>query len=537
MVCAISPHPQAKALRRFGQSEEGSLTVFALCLFFLMVIMAGVAIDVTRYETTRTALQNTLDRCTLMAAALDQELVPETVVRDCVSKAGMAGMLQDVQVVAGMNLRQVTTRGRADTRPFFLHMIGIEKMDAVAGASAVQSITNIELSLVLDVSGSMAGAKIDNLKAAASAFVDTVLAADTDNRMSISLVPYNGQVNLGPNLRSQFNTTDQHGVANVNCIDLPASAYAGTNMSTAVAMPMTADADSYSNTWMTWGYLANTDGWATPHPLNKWCPASTGNIVRLPNNDATLLKDQINGLTAIGATSINAGLKWGVTLLDPQSRGLMAATGLMPATFAGRPFDYTDENVMKIIVLMTDGQHFAEERMNAGFRTGASIIWRSAGDGQYSILHAARAGADKYWVPHLSLWQAAPWNSGAGVTRLNWEQVWAAQRVTYVAWQMYGRALGTDAATMTAAYDAAMAMFRTPTATTAMDAQLQAICTMAKDQDVIIYGIAFEAPAGGQAQISECASSDSHYFNAAGLEISTAFNTIANNITQLKLTQ
>ena len=60
---------------------------------------------------------------------------------------------------------------------------------------------------------------------------------------------------------------------------------------------------------------------------------------------------------------------------------------------------------------------------------------------------------------------------------------------------------------------------------------------MAKDQDVIIYGIAFEAPAGGQAQISQCASSPAHYFNAAGLEISTAFNTIANNITQLKLTQ
>lgn len=537
MVRAISPRPSARVLRRFGRAEEGSLTVFALCLFFLMVIMAGVAIDVTRYEMTRTALQNTLDRCTLMAAALDQELVPDEVVRDCIAKAGMASMLEDVHVVAGMNLREVTTRGRADTNPFFLHMIGIEEMDAVARSSAEQSITNIELSLVLDVSGSMAGAKISNLKTAASAFVDTVLAADSDNRTSIALVPYNGQVNLGPTLRSQFNATDIHGTANVNCIDLPANAYDGTAMSTTAAMPMTADADSYSTTWMTMGFLARTDGWATPHPLNKWCPASTGNIVRLPNNDGTLIKAQINGLTAIGATSINAGLKWGVTLLDPASRGLMNATGLMPATFAPRPFDYADEDVMKIIVLMTDGAHFAEERINAGFRTGASTIWRSAGDGQYSILHAARVGPNKYWVPHLSAWQATAWNSGAGVARLNWEQVWAAQRVAYVAWQMYGRALGTDAATMTAAYDAAMAMFRTQTATTAMDDQLQAICAMAKDQDVIIYGIAFEAPAGGQAQISQCASSPAHYFNAAGLEISTAFNTIANNITQLKLTQ
>ena len=67
-------------------------------LFFLMVIMTGLAIDVTRYEMTRTALQNTLDRCTLMAAALDQKLVPDDVVRDCVSKARMGDMLEDVHL-------------------------------------------------------------------------------------------------------------------------------------------------------------------------------------------------------------------------------------------------------------------------------------------------------------------------------------------------------------------------------------------------------------------------------------------------------
>jgi Flp pilus assembly protein TadG len=526
------------SLVNFGKSDEGSLTVFALCLFFLMVIMAGVAIDVTRYETTRTALQNTLDRCTLMAAALDQRLTPEEVVRDCVSKAGMADQLESIHVVSGMNLREVKSQGRAASDPLFMHMIGIETMDALAVSTAVQSISNIELALVLDVSGSMAGAKIERLKVAASDFVDTVLASDHDNRLSIALVPYNGQVNLGANLRSQFNVTDLHGVADVNCIDLPANVYTATSMSQTAAMPMTGNVDSYSNTWMTWDYLSRTDGWALPHPLNKWCPPSTTNTVRMPSNNGTTLKAQINALTAVGATSINAGLKWGLTLLDPASRAAMAGTGQMPTAFAGRPFDYTDPKATKIIVLMTDGEHFAEERLNAGFRTGASPIRRSNGDGEYSIRHADRAGPNKYWVPHRSAWQANAWNSGSGVTQLNWDQVWAAQRMSYVAWQMYGRALGNnDPAQMTAAYDAAMAMFRSKTATTAMDAQLQQVCTMAKDQNVIIYGIAFEAPTGGQAQILQCASSEEYYFNANGPEIETAFSTIANNITQLRLTQ
>jgi homospermidine synthase len=70
-----------------------------------------------------------------------------------------------------------------------------------------------------------------------------------------------------------------------------------------------------------------------------------------------------------------------------------------------------------------------------------------------------------------------------------------------------------------------------------MNTQLQKACTQAKDKGVIVYGIAFEAPSGGQTQIKNCASSAAHYYNATGLQISSAFRSIANNISQLRLTQ
>jgi hypothetical protein len=54
---------------------------------------------------------------------------------------------------------------------------------------------------------------------------------------------------------------------------------------------------------------------------------------------------------------------------------------------------------------------------------------------------------------------------------------------------------------------------------------------------VIVYGIAFEAPANGQTQIAACASGAANYFDANGIQISTAFAAIANNISQLRLTQ
>jgi hypothetical protein len=53
----------------------------------------------------------------------------------------------------------------------------------------------------------------------------------------------------------------------------------------------------------------------------------------------------------------------------------------------------------------------------------------------------------------------------------------------------------------------------------------------------VVYGIGFEAPSSGRNELRACSTSTSHYFDASGLEISTAFRAIASNISQLRLTQ
>ena len=112
--------------------DHGALIVFALFLFVLMAMMGGVAIDVLRYETTRTHLSQTLDRCTLMAAGLTQRLDPQSVFEDCVEKAGLADKLESVVVLDGLSSRDVQATARAATNPFFLHLIGIDEFDAKA---------------------------------------------------------------------------------------------------------------------------------------------------------------------------------------------------------------------------------------------------------------------------------------------------------------------------------------------------------------------------------------------------------------------
>ena len=203
---------------------------------------------------------------------------------------------------------------------------------------------------------------------------------------------------------------------------------------------------------------------------------------------------------------------------------------------------------MKIVVLMTDGAHFAEERVNDEYKTGTSPIFKSPYDGNYSIRHdtgrPATAGTRRYWVPHRNEYRALPWTntSDTGATTLannpmQWQTVWSEVRLQWVAWQLYGRALGTNSSQRGQQYTTWLANLRSQTATTTMDSQLQTICTKAKQNGITVYGIAFEAPAAGQTQIAACSTSNAHYFNAAGLQIRTAFRAIASNISQLRLTQ
>lgn len=532
-------------IRTFHKAEDGTLVIFALVLFVLMAMMGGVAVDVMKYEATRTQLSQTLDRCTLMAASLDQRLAPQEVVEDCVAKAGLGEQLQSVVVLEGVNSRDVQAVAKADTKPFFMHMLGIDRFDAAAGSRAEQKITDVEIALVLDVSGSMGGTKISNLRTAASKFVATMLDNDPNRRISIAIVPYNAQVNLGPTLLSKFNVTAPHNalnrpfdLANHNCLELPPSVFGAAGISRTVALPQMAQSDHAYGTDTGNYYTAPTStSYAVPNFGANFCRTEANNVVRMPSQDKAQLQGWINGLTANGNTSIALGMKWGTVLLDPSARSIYdeyIAAGQMSANLSGRPFDTGSRDSMKVIVLMTDGEHVAHDRINDDFKAGPSPIWRSSGDGRYSIYHAGQPGSAKYYVPHLNTWRTTAWTSNATpAVQQDWRSVWTNLKLSYVAWQFYGRPYGYSAYT-----NAINTMRSTYASVAELNSRLQATCAQAKADGVIVYGIAFEAPLNGQTQISQCATSvEQHYFDVADREIETAFDTIASNLTMLKLTQ
>lgn len=555
---------------RFRADEGGGVTPFILICFVLMLLIGGTAVDVMRYETQRVAVQNTLDRATLAAASVKQTLTPTLVVNDWFAKADLDSELISVTVTSGVNYKQVEAQAEVLSENYFMQMLDIEYLYGTDTSAARQSITNVEIVLVLDVSGSMYNSitRITNLKTAAKNFIDTVLLSDTENKISISIVPYNGQVNLGPTLFGKFTAADTHSYPNSYCLDLPTSTYSSTTLSRATAFAQTPFADSWSSTTQSTSYTAPVSLYydATRGLYsNVWCNPVAGNQVRPMSNNRTTLKSQIDGLVAIGATSIDMGMKWGTFFLDPSSRGIngeLAGAGLVPAYFSARPADYTDEETLKVIVLMTDGENFQQERFNSGYRTGASPIWRAT-DSRYSIFHSSRVNSSTstticnsrpFWVPHLSAWHSRPWNgttpSGTAcyvpatttytsTTQQTWQNVWQAVRVQWVAWELYARALGTTSGTRTSTFNTWLANFRSLTDTATMDTRLDDICTLAKDNGILVYGIAFEAPTVGTNAIRACSSDpkSNYFFDVDGLAIASAFSAIASNLSQLRLTQ
>ncbi|MCR9126814.1 MAG: pilus assembly protein TadG-related protein [Rhodobacteraceae bacterium] len=186
--------------RRFRPvaDESGAMVIFGVYLFVMMLMVAGIGVDLMRAERDRTELQNALDRAVLAAADMDQQLAPATVVADYMQRAGLRAYLGDVTVGEGVNFRSVAASASRPMDTQFMHMTGVDRLTVPARSAAMESRLNIEISLVLDISGSMrSNNRMTTMRVAARQFVDQVLEGEAALRTSVSVVPYAGHVNPG----------------------------------------------------------------------------------------------------------------------------------------------------------------------------------------------------------------------------------------------------------------------------------------------------------------------------------------------------
>lgn len=414
-------------LADFRSDETGGVAIFVVFLFVMMLMFGGIAVDVMRFEWRRVALQQTLDRAVLAASSMQQKTrTPQEITTEWFQVAGLGADAIEVDystpIVTGVsNANKRTAKASATVRSYnhFMGWLNVNYLEAPVVAAAAEGIAKVEVVLVLDITGSMqdpaaAGdtkTKIEALREAADNFVTIVKGADSKNGVSIGVVPYASQVNIPASLRQRFNTTRvsswnfvaNSGVPDTNCIEIPTSTYTSAGLSRTLAMPMAAVADTYTGNRATLDVpepvLGTTGDYRrlSDYPPSvqfgpKLCttkvddPATTANEaeynqVLLPTKDADTVKARIAQLTAAGNTSIAIGMRWGSAILDQSATGLYTITD---SDGKVRPFQNNDPEVRKILVLMTDGEHVANNYVYDTYKTGPSPFWRGT-DGNIAL--------------------------------------------------------------------------------------------------------------------------------------------------------
>lgn len=576
----------AQFTRQFRREEEGAMTYFA-CMIFLMILMVGgIGVDTLISEMRRTQIQGTLDNAVLAAASLEQELDPAVVVQEYIDKSPLAGQLTNVQVEEGLGYRTVRATANTTSQSKIMRIFQNSRNDEFewtfatpaettlsVESGAEERIGSVEISMVLDVSGSMnSNSRLSNLKIAAKDFVDTLTTTTEDGNLSISIVPYATQVSAPQELVQHMNISTEH--SHSNCVNFQSSDFDTTSIDPSSALQRTMHFDP----WNSSDGRDNDPVDLVPFPVCPEATDATREMVVL-QKDAATLRTYIDSLWGGGNTSIDVGMKWGTALLDSSLQPViedMTIAGDVPADFVDRPHPYNASQTLKVVVLMTDGQNTSQYYIDDDFRTGDSNIWWNEQEEVYSVYIGQDTGDEDndgnteepmYYWPHLNDWRDHAYGEGTyDETQTTWEcksyrrngscrryrkiykvvtvnepgtaevvtypDLWAHTTLKYNLYEHYYPWMNDSDAANDWYYDV-----RKYVGGSTKDARTQSICDAAKANDIVVFTIGFEAPSNGVAVLQNCASSISHYFDVDGLEIADAFAAIAASIRQLRLIQ
>ncbi|NOR61586.1 MAG: hypothetical protein GQ535_03710 [Rhodobacteraceae bacterium] len=494
----------------FRKDEGGGILAFYLVMFITMMIGGGMAIDFIRHEIKREAMQDALDRGVLAAAGNAKAASATSTAEIAAAEAAAIATVRSYIEVSGFNpdahgvtvtptITPFSQRVDADADfsvdTFFLSLTGIDTLAGVAAAGATVSVSKIELSLIVDISGSMGGTKIENLRTAATTFVTDMLDGDRSDFTSISLVPFSGQTSATPEMMTSYNYSRWHNFS--SCVDFDGSDYTSTTLSTLTPLAQT---QHFAPEW-----ISDAD--------SDWCPRSDISIVPYSNSIVDL-SAAIGNLRATGMTAGQVGMKWGITLLDESSQPLVTSLitqNEIDPVFAGRPAAADDDETLKFAIMMTDGDNTPQYNVKSDMYLTYEVILDANKDvGESPNYHApenviADNGDD------FDDWELSTGQRTAGYWDAN------PPNSNYVPWSFSHLFVRVNPTTE--------------------NTRMQDICTAAKDSGIVIFTIGYDVSVGSTAynQMRSCASSIGHFYPVETTDLSAAFASIQQAIQKLKL--
>lgn len=354
----------AERAAAFAGDRRGNFALIAAAVAPTLVMSVGFGVNVAQSYQLRSSLQNALDAAVTSTArdlttgktlpgdanaSVTGFLAANTDAKFSVQKSFVLDSL-----TVDRTARTISATASADVAiafPLFSMLAPHVRVDS----AALYSDKSVEVAMMLDVTGSMKGGKISDLKTAATNAVTTLLGSQDPARprVRIALVPYAEAVNVGKLSTSSVFVERTGGPDLPPAIDDPISAGAGSRPDDCATERKykdgTADATDDGPTKQRTNnagkiYLAkvNRDDRLEVCPTAAMIPLTA---------DKSKLVASIDGFRADGVTAGNIGVQWGYYMLSPKWRATVSSAGL-----GNGPADRDDRRLAKVAILMTDGQ-------------------------------------------------------------------------------------------------------------------------------------------------------------------------------------
>jgi Flp pilus assembly protein TadG len=211
---AAAKAPVRPELAQFRSDERGVTAVLFGIMFAVLFLMAAMVVDVTRATSEKSREQHAIDAAALAASNYlgvgddtEQDAAGNTVATRFFQENMGAGSTAQITVDLDQDAGRVTAQSHND---FGTTLIKGVLQDSVrrnslrvgAESTVVKGSGTIEVAMVLDNSGSMAGTKIADLRTAAGNLVGIVFTGASGTQdVKVGVVPFAASVNVGANFR------------------------------------------------------------------------------------------------------------------------------------------------------------------------------------------------------------------------------------------------------------------------------------------------------------------------------------------------
>lgn len=331
-------------LRRFAKDDAGSIGA-VMTLGTLMLLGAiSASLDYTRMTNTRAALGAAIDAAALAAAQAPADKA--AAVARQVFDANFRGASEIVSFAAAPFKKgddnAFRVEATANVQMTLAQAIGFTSAPVrTASEVMIGNDYDIQVALVLDVTGSMRGQKLTALKTSATTMVDTLYdKLKRSNQVKMGVAPFSEYVNIGISNRGKSWTENTQDYTETYsqcewkrvkskqtwvCEDRERT-YKWGGCVGSRNYPLNVRDDSYSSD-------------PVPGVFNVTCPDA---MLPLTASRPSVV-NAINALSATGNTYIPAGLMWGWAMMSP-----------------GQPFDEKTDakrTTKRYLVLMTDGEN------------------------------------------------------------------------------------------------------------------------------------------------------------------------------------